>query len=139
VTGTHPNTPLWTRGMVAVLIAQFLSALADNALLFGALALLRSQHSADWVGPVMQEFFIVAFVLLAPFAGPFADAVPKGRVMLVTNGLKLLGALGMCLGLNPFVAYGLVGIGAAAYSPAKYGILGELTSAERLVQANGLI
>jgi LPLT family lysophospholipid transporter-like MFS transporter len=125
--------------MVAVLVAQFLSALADNALLFGALALLRSQHAPDWVPPVMQEFFNVAFVLLAPFAGPCADALPKGRVMLVTNGLKLLGALGMCLGLNPFLAYGLVGIGAAAYSPAKYGILGELTSPARLVQANSLI
>ena len=125
--------------MVAVLVAQFLSALADNALLFGALALLRSERYPDWAPPVMQEFFVVAFILLAPFAGPFADAAPKGRVMLLTNGLKLLGALGMCLGVNPFVAYGLVGIGAAAYSPAKYGILGELTGPERLVQANSLI
>jgi len=139
VTDTHSNAPLWSRGMVAVLVAQFLSALADNALLFGALALLRSERYPDWAPPVMQEFFVVAFILLAPFAGPFADAAPKGRVMLLTNGLKLLGALGMCLGVNPFVAYGLVGIGAAAYSPAKYGILGELTGPERLVQANSLI
>jgi len=139
MTVTRPEAPLWTRGMVAVLVAQFLSALADNALLFGALALLRSQHYPDWAPPVMQEFFVGAFILLAPFAGPWADAVPKGRVMLITNGLKLLGSLGMCLGLNPFLAYGLVGVGAAAYSPAKYGILSELTSAERLVQANSLI
>jgi len=139
VTDTHSNAPLWSGGMVAVLVAQFLSALADNALLFGALALLRSERYPDWAPPVMQEFFVVAFILLAPFAGPFADAAPKGRVMLLTNGLKLLGALGMCLGVNPFVAYGLVGIGAAAYSPAKYGILGELTGPERLVQANSLI
>lgn len=139
MTDTHSNAPLWSRGMVAVLVAQFLSALADNALLFGALALLRSERYPDWAPPVMQEFFVVAFILLAPFAGPFADAAPKGRVMLLTNGLKLLGALGMCLGVNPFVAYGLVGIGAAAYSPAKYGILGELTGPERLVQANSLI
>jgi len=139
VTVIHSNTPLWTRGMAAVLVAQFLSALADNALLFGALALLRSEHYPDWAPPVMQEFFVGAFILLAPFAGPCADALPKGRVMLITNGLKLVGALGMCLGVNPFLAYGLVGIGAAAYSPAKYGILGELTSAERLVEANSLI
>jgi MFS transporter, LPLT family, lysophospholipid transporter len=130
---------LWTRGMVAVLAAQFLSAMADNALLFGALALLRSEHYADWAAPVLQEFLVGPFILLAPFTGPFADALPKGRVMLISNGLKLTGALAMVLGLNPFVAYGLVGVGAAAYSPAKYGILSELTTAERLVMANSLI
>ena len=131
--------PLWTRGMVAVLIAQFVSALADNALLFGALALLKSEHYPDWTQPVLQEFFVGAYIILAPFAGPFADSMPKGRVMLIANGLKLAGALGLCVGMNPFLAYGLVGLGAAAYSPAKYGILSELTSAEHLVKANGLI
>lgn len=139
----HPTQiavrPLWSRGMVAVLIAQFVSAFADNALLFGALALLRAQSYPDWAAPVLQEFFSIAYIILAPFAGPFADSIPKGRVMLIANGLKLAGALGMCVGLNPFLAYGLVGLGAAAYSPAKYGILSELTSAEHLVKANGLI
>jgi LPLT family lysophospholipid transporter-like MFS transporter len=125
--------------MVAVLTAQFLSAMADNALLFGALALLRLDHYPDWTAPLLQEFFVGAFIILAPFAGPFADSLPKGRVMLLSNGLKLAGALGMCLGLNPFVAYGLVGVGAAAYSPAKYGILSELTSPDKLVKANGLM
>lgn len=135
----HDPKSLWTRGMVAVLVAQFLSALADNALLFGALALLRSEHYPDWATPVLQEFFVGAYIILAPFAGPFADGLPKGRVMLISNGLKLLGALAMVVGLNPFVAYGLVGIGAAAYSPAKYGILSELTTPDRLVKANGLM
>jgi MFS transporter, LPLT family, lysophospholipid transporter len=130
---------LWSRGMIAVLAAQFLSALADNALLFGALALLRSDHYPAWTAPLLQEFFVGAYIILAPFAGPFADSLPKGRVMLIANTLKLAGALGMCLGLNPFLAYGLVGVGAAAYSPAKYGILSELTSADRLVQANSLM
>ena len=133
------SRPLWTRGMVAVLIAQFVSALADNALLFGALALLKGQSYPDWAAPVLQEFFAGAYIILAPFVGPFADSIPKGRVMLIANGLKLLGALSMCAGLNPFLAYGMVGLGAAAYSPAKYGILSELTSAEYLVKANGLI
>ena len=133
------GAPLWSRGMVAVLTAQFLSAMADNALLFGALALLRLDHYPDWSAPLLQEFFVGAYILLAPFAGPFADSLPKGRVMLLSNGLKLAGALGMCLGVNPFIAYGLVGAGAAAYSPAKYGILSELTSTEQLVKANGLM
>ena len=133
------SAPLWTRGMIAVLSAQFLSAMADNALLFGALALLKSEHYPDWAAPLLQEFFVGAFILLAPFAGPFADSIPKGRVMLISNGLKLVGVLGMWAGVNPFLAYGLVGIGAAAYSPAKYGILSELTSADQLVKANSLI
>lgn len=130
---------LWSRGMVAVLLAQFLSAMADNALLFGALALLKLEHYPTWTEPLLQEFFVGAYILLAPFAGPFADAVPKGRVMLVSNLLKLAGVLGICLGVNPFLAYGLVGVGAATYSPAKYGILSELTSSELLVKANGLM
>jgi len=130
---------LWSRGMIAVLAAQFLSALADNALLFGALALLRTDHYPAWTAPLLQEFFVGAYIILAPFVGPFADSLPKGRVMLIANALKLAGALGMCLGLNPFLAYGLVGVGAAAYSPAKYGILSELTSADQLVKANSLM
>jgi LPLT family lysophospholipid transporter-like MFS transporter len=130
---------LWSRGMIAVLLAQFLSAMADNALLFGALALLRMERYPAWTDPLLREFFVGAYILLAPFVGPFADGLPKGRVMLIANGLKLLGALGMCIGLNPFVAYGLVGAGAAAYSPAKYGILAELVPAQLLVKANGLI
>src|ERR1700722_14027742 len=130
---------LWSRGMMAVIAAQFLSAMADNALLFGALALLRIDHYADWTFPLLQEFFVAAFIILAPFAGPFADALPKGRVMLISNGLKLAGALGMWAGLNPFLTYGMVGVGAAAYSPAKYGILSELVSADQLVKANGLL
>jgi MFS transporter, LPLT family, lysophospholipid transporter len=137
---TKPDvSSLGSRGMVAVLAAQFLSAMADNALLFGALVLLRIDRYPDWSAPLLQEFFVGAYILLAPFAGPFADALPKGQVMLISNALKLAGALGMCLGLNPFLAYGLVGLGAAAYSPAKYGILSELVPAELLVKANGLM
>jgi len=134
-----PIRPLWSRPLVAVLAAQFLSALADNALLFGALALLKAKLYPAWTQPLLQEFFVGAYILLAPFAGPCADALPKGRVMLIANALKLAGACGILVGLNPFLCYGLVGVGAALYSPAKYGILGELTSAEQLVKANGLM
>lgn len=122
-----------------VLVAQFLSALADNALLFAAIALLKNQMYPSWSIPVLQEFFVAAFILLAPFAGPLADGLPKSRVMLISNGMKLAGAGAMLAGLNPFVAYGLVGLGAAAYSPAKYGILSELVPTERLVKANGAL
>jgi LPLT family lysophospholipid transporter-like MFS transporter len=125
--------------MLAVLVAQFVSALADNALLFATLALLKQKLYPAWTDPLLQEFFVGAVILLVPFSGPLADSLPKGRVMLFSNGLKLLGALGILLGVNPFIAYGVVGVGAATYSPAKYGILSELTSADRLVQANGLM
>src|SRR5512146_2796263 len=86
---------LFSRAMMAVMIAQFLSAMAYNALLFAAIALLQLQHAPDWLTPVLQEVFAVAFILLAPFAGPFADAVPKGRAMLIANSLKFVGAAAM--------------------------------------------
>lgn len=133
------GNPLFSTGMIAVLSAQFISALADNALLFAAIALLQSQMAADWHIPLLQEFFVLAFILLAPFVGPFADSLPKGRVMLLANSLKLMGALAMLSGLQPLLAYGMVGMGAAAYSPAKYGILSELVDAERLVKANSMM
>ncbi len=121
------------------MMAQFLYAMADNARLFGALALLRSDAYPSWTAPLLQEFFVAAYILLAPFVGPFADSKSKGTVMLIANGVKLAASLGMCVGLNPFLMYGLVGAGAAAYSPAKYGILSELTAAGNLVKANGLM
>jgi MFS transporter, LPLT family, lysophospholipid transporter len=130
---------LWSRGLIATLCAQFLSALADNALIFAALGLVHKQSYPDWTGPLLQEFFIVTYVILAPFVGVFADINPKGRVLLYANMVKLAGALGMCLKLNPFLSYAIVGAGAAAYSPAKYGILTELTSPKLLVKANSLI
>jgi len=128
-----------TRGMLPLLCAQFLSALADNALLFAAIALLQAKFAPNWQIPLLQEFFVLSYILLAPFVGPFADSYPKGRVMLIANTIKLIGATAMMLGLNPLVSYGLVGIGAAAYSPAKYGILSELVSREQLVKANALM
>lgn len=138
-TDARSTSPVPRRALPAVLLAQFLSALADNALLFVAIALVRAQHRPETWVPLLQEFFVLAFVLLAPFAGPFADALPKGRAMLLANGLKLAGAGGLLAGAHPLLAYGLVGAGAAAYSPAKYGILSELTTPDRLVKANSLM
>ncbi|EOA3007346.1 lysophospholipid transporter LplT [Salmonella enterica subsp. enterica] len=131
------NTSIWSKGMLSVIVAQFLSAFGDNALLFATLALLKAQFYPDWSQPVLQMVFVGAYILFAPFVGQIADSFAKGRVMMVANGLKLAGAAGICLGVNPFVGYTLVGIGAAAYSPAKYGILGELTTGDKLVKANG--
>lgn len=128
-----------SRGLGAVLTAQFLSALADNALLFAAIALLKANGAPAWHTPLLQEFFLLAYIVLAPFVGHLADAFPKGRVMLVSNGLKLAGAGAMLLGTHPLLAYALVGVGAAAYSPAKYGILSELVTPDKLVKANGML
>ena len=133
------NAPLMSRGMIAVIIAQFFSAFGDNALLFATLAVLKSQFYPEWSQPVLQMLFVAAYILLAPFVGQVADSMAKGRVMMLANSLKLLGALVICFGFNPFIGYTLVGAGAAAYSPAKYGILGEITHGEKLVKANGLM
>lgn len=132
------NMPLMSLGMMAVLLAQFLSALADNAILIIAIAIVKTLGTAQLV-PLLQEAFVVPFILLAPFVGQLADRYPKGRVMLVANVLKFCGALAMMLGLNPLTAYGLIGVGAAMYSPAKYGILSQMFGANALVRANGMM
>jgi len=124
-------------GLAAVLVTQFFSAMADNAILFAAIALLKTQAAPSWQFPLLQEFFVAAFILLAPFVGPFADALPKGRVLLIGTVLKLVGSVAMLAGLDPFVSYGVIGAGAAIYSPAKYGILSQLCDESRIVKANG--
>ncbi len=125
------------RSFYLILIAQFFSALADNALLFAAIALLKLLSAPQWHEPLLREFFVVAYILLAPFVGALADAYPKGRVMLLSNTIKLAGCMAMLLGMQPLYAYAIVGTGAAAYSPAKYGILTEILPPGLLVTANG--
>ena len=124
------------RGFYTILAAQFFSALADNALLFAAVALLKQENAPGWHTPVLQQSFIISFIVLAPFVGAFADSLPKGRVMFISNAIKMAGCLAMLFGVDPLFAYGLVGFGAAAYSPAKYGILTEYLPPEKLVLAN---
>jgi len=126
-----------TRGFYTILAAQFFSSLGDNVLLFAAIALLKSMAAPAWQIPVLQQFFVFAFILLAPFVGAYADALPKGQVMFISNSIKIVGCLAMLFGLHPLIAYGFVGLGAALYSPAKYGILTECLPLERLVWANG--
>ena len=126
-----------SKGFIPLLIAQFLSALADNALLFAAIALLTQLNSPHWHQPLLLQFFVISYIILAPFVGGIADAYPKGRVMFYSNAIKFIGSLSMILGMQPLYAYAIVGIGAAAYSPAKYGILTELLPPKELVMANG--
>ncbi len=127
------------RGFYTIMSAQFFSSLADNALFIVAVELLRSVKAPDWHQAALVPMFALFYVVLAPFVGAFADARPKGRVMLYSNGIKAVGCLLMLAGVNPLVAYAIVGLGAAAYSPAKYGILTELLPASQLVKANGWI
>ena len=138
------------RGFYTIMAAQFFSSLADNALLIASIGLLIQLDGPIWMTPLLKFFFTVSYVVLAPFVGPFADAFPKGRVMLITNFIKVLGcvmmlcyeyvaALGVAPDIAVMLAYGVVGLGAAAYSPAKYGILTELLPPEKLVVANGWI
>jgi MFS transporter, LPLT family, lysophospholipid transporter len=127
------------KGFATIMAAQFFSSLADNALLVAAVELLRLSNAPAWQTPALAPMFALFYVVLAPFVGAFADAMPKGRVMFVSNAIKVLGCLMMLFGSHPLLAYAVVGLGAAAYSPAKYGILTELLPASQLVKGNGWI
>ena len=127
------------RGFSTIMAAQFFSSLADNALFVAAVELLRAGGAAEWQRASLVPMFALFYVVLAPFVGAFADAVPKGKVMFVSNAIKVVGCLMMLFGSHPLVAYAVVGLGAAAYSPAKYGILTELLPPSQLVKANGWI
>ena len=126
-------------GFYIIMAAQFFSALADNALLIAAIAVLREMQSPSEYEPLLKTFFTVSFVVLAAFVGAFADSMPKGRVMLISNGIKIAGCSLMFFDVHPLAAYAVVGLGAAAYSPAKYGILTEYLPHRLLVVANGWI
>ncbi|MEY4523885.1 MAG: hypothetical protein RIR27_961, partial [Pseudomonadota bacterium] len=127
------------RSFYIIMAAQFFSSLADNALLIAAIALLVQLSAPAWMTPLLKLFFVLSYVLLAAFVGAFADSRPKGNVMFITNTIKFVGCVVMLFGSHPLLAYAIVGLGAAAYSPAKYGILTELLPPEKLVAANGWI
>ena len=127
------------RSFYTIMAAQFFSSLADNALLIAAIALLIQLDAPDWMTPLLKLYFVLSYVLLAAFVGAFADSRPKGNVMFITNTIKFVGCAVMLFGSHPLLSYAIVGLGAAAYSPAKYGILTELLPPERLVAANGWI
>jgi MFS family permease len=127
------------RGFFTIMSAQFFSSLADNALFVAAVQLLRSSKQPEWQQAALVPMFALFYVILAPFVGAFADSMPKGRVMLISNFIKVGGCLLMLFGTHPLMSYAIVGLGAAAYSPAKYGILTELLPASQLVKANGWI
>ncbi len=130
------------RGFYTIMAAQFFSSLADNALLVVAIALLIDLHAPAYLTPMLKFVFVLFYVILAPFVGAFADSMPKGRVMFISNTIKILGCGLLFIAAHQYfamAAYAVVGLGAAAYSPAKYGILTELLPPEKLVIANGWI
>jgi MFS family permease len=127
------------RGFFTIMAAQFFSSLADNALLVAAVELIRTSGGAEWQRAALVPMFALFYVVLAPFVGAFADSRPKGQVMFISNAIKVVGCLMMLFGTHPLLSYAIVGLGAAAYSPAKYGILTELLPPSQLVKANGWI
>jgi LPLT family lysophospholipid transporter-like MFS transporter len=127
------------KGFYTIMSAQFFSSLADNALFVAAVELLRTSGQPEWQRAALVPMFALFYVVLAPFVGAFADAVPKGKVMFVSNLIKVVGCAMMLFGTHPLMSYAVVGLGAAAYSPAKYGILTELLPNSQLVKANGWI
>ena len=127
------------RGFYTIMSAQFFSSLADNALFVAAIELMKGAGAAEWQRAALVPMFALFYVVLAPFLGAFSDAVPKGKVMFYANAIKVAACLLMLYGGHPLIAYAFVGLGAAAYSPAKYGILTELLPTSQLVKANGWI
>jgi len=127
------------KGFSTIMSAQFFSSLADNAIFIAAVELLRTSGAPEWQRAALVPMFALFYVVLAPFVGAFADSIPKGRVMFVSNTIKVVGCLMMLFGSHPLMSYAIVGLGAAAYSPAKYGILTELLPPSQLVKANGWI
>ena len=127
------------KGFYTIMAAQFCSSLADNALLVAAIEMLKESNAPPWQIPALTPMFALFYVVLAPFVGAFSDAVPKGRVMFMSNTIKVAGCVMMLFGSHPLLSYAVVGLGAASYSPAKYGILTELLPPSQLVKANGWI
>src|SRR5258706_16484679 len=116
--------------------AQFFSSLADNALLIAAMAMLVLLDGPAWLTPLLKFSFAISYVALAFAVGAFADAMPKGRVMFITNAIKVIGCTLVLfneflrVGSMPaywivVIAYVVVGLGSAAYSPAKNGLLSD--------------
>ena len=124
-------------GFHRLIAAQFFSALADNALLIVTMALLQRRGLPAWWAPLLKFGFTLSYVFLAPLVGPLADAIPKAKLMAWMNGVKVLGVLALLAGANPVAAFVVVGFGAAAYAPAKYGLVTELVAPRQLVAANG--
>jgi MFS family permease len=137
-------------GFYIIMAAQFFSSLADNALLIAAISLLIQLAAPEWMTPMLKFVFTISYVLFAAVVGAFADSMPKGRVMFLTNTVKIFGCMLIFAhqwwsipGTQDYATilfgYAVVGLGAAAYSPAKYGILTEYLPHHKLVIANGWI
>jgi MFS family permease len=125
--------------MRALLGVQLLTALADNALLIVALALLAERGAREWMDPSLRISLYLSYVLLAPFAGTLADSLPKGRLIALVNVAKVGGCALLAAGAHPLLAFGAIGLAGVVYGPAKYGILTELIPAADLVRANAWI
>jgi len=125
--------------LLKLLIAQFLSAFADNAILFTAVAMAMQAGAYPSYLSALQGMFLVAFVVLAPWVGTFSDSRPKSVALSIANFVKAAGTGLLWIGIDPLVSYAVVGVGAAMYNPSKYGILPELVGHGDLVRANGWI
>ncbi len=128
------------KNILILLVVQFLSAFADNAILFTVIAIvLQTAFTASWYIPALQAVFLIAFVVLAPWVGTIADRYPKPKILVIANLIKASGAFLLFLDIEPILAYGIIGIGAAFYSPAKYGILPEYSQQQALLKANSWV
>lgn len=127
------------KGVVTLLIAQFFSAISDNALLIVAIALLEEGVRDPWWVPILKGISIFSFVAFAPWVGIISDQWPKRRIMMFANAMKACACVALVMGLHPFFCFMVLGLGAALYSPAKYGLITELVPNDALVKFNAWI
>ncbi|PUE08109.1 lysophospholipid transporter LplT [Limnohabitans sp. T6-20] len=124
------------KGFYLLILAQFASGLADNALMILGVCFLQEQGHPGWWSPLLKFSFTLSYVVLAGVVGPIADAFPKGRLMASMNMLKLAGVVLLLCGVHPFFGFALAGLAAAVYAPAKYALVTESVPASLLVKAN---
>ena len=153
-----PDSPGLARGNYPLLlVGQFLGAFGDNFLLAAILGPLTyasgkggiTQAVVNSENALFGLVFSVPFIVLAPAAGFLNDRMPKTTWLVGGNLIKLAGTVvglagvwalaGAASHVVQIAAYGIVGVGACVYSPAKYGILPEIVPTDRLVKANGTV
>ncbi len=137
------------KGFLALTIAQFWSALNDNAFKF-MVTLLCIQWVSDpgmasrYVS-IASGIFVLPFILFSTHAGYVADRFSKRSVAI---GAKIAEILVMLLAVGALhmrslpaimAVLFLMGLHSTFFSPAKYGMLPEILDEKDLSNGNGII
>ncbi|MFM7296706.1 MAG: MFS transporter, partial [Planctomycetota bacterium] len=142
------------RPLAGLLVAQFLGAFNDYAWKIAVTLLLQRELGDD--APEVQAQRVaglVTVVFLLPLALgtlpaiPLVDRFSKRSVVVATKVLELVLMLAATASLRAepgggvvaLAIVGAMGLQSALFSPAKYGLLPQLSPHERLSRANGAL